>query len=124
LFVSKDYAGAIAKYTQAIELDGSDAAFWSNRSACYMETKQYQRALASAEMARQLRPDWPKACFRLAVARLALEQYEDAAMAAFEGLKLDEENDELKSLLRKCVRRGRAEHFRGQEEQGVGGGTI
>ena len=62
-------------------------------------------------MARTLKPDWTKACFRMAVARMALERYEDAAVSAWEGLQKDDSNSELKDLLQKCVRRGRKDHF-------------
>ena len=51
-----------------------------------------------------------KGCFRLANARMALGMYEDAAVAAFEGCKLDEGNSELKSLLKEAVSKGRQQH--------------
>lgn len=57
-------------------------------------------------------PEWPKACFRLAKARLALKLYEDAAVAAFEGCKLDDKNVDLKNLLRECVALGKEDHQR------------
>eukprot|EP01031_Cornospumella_fuschlensis_P036381 gene36381-44133_t len=41
--------------------------------------------------------------------------FEDAALAAFEGLKLDEKNQELKDLLQEAVRRGQQEHQRQQK---------
>jgi hypothetical protein len=41
---------------------------------------------------------------RMAVARLELGRYEDAAVAAWEGMQLDENNQELK-VLQKCVKR-------------------
>lgn len=47
---AKDLAGALAAYTEAIELDGSDAAFRSNRSAVYMSMKEYEKALVDAEV--------------------------------------------------------------------------
>lgn len=37
-----------------------------------------------AQVCRRLKPDWPKACYRMAVARLALGRFEDAALAAWE----------------------------------------
>jgi hypothetical protein len=38
---------------------------------------------------------------------LALGQHEDAAVAAFEGLNHDKENEELKQLLRDAVKKGK-----------------
>lgn len=55
LLKAKDLAGALAAYTEAIELDGSDAAFRSNRSAVYMSMKEYEKALVDAEVFRSVR---------------------------------------------------------------------
>lgn len=110
-FKKKEYEQAIDGYTAAIEHVPIEATYYSNRSACYMAMKKYEEALYDAVMTRTLKPDWPKACFRMAVARMALERYEDAAVSAWEGLQKDDSNSELKDLLQKCVRRGRKDHF-------------
>ena len=110
LFAKKEWKMAIDSYTRAIEEDPTDSTFYSNRSACYMQIKDCDAALQDAVICRQLKPDWPKACYRMAVARYALKRYEDAALSAWEGLKLDEENSELKQLLQKCVKQGRKVH--------------
>lgn len=109
-FANKEWQAAIDKYTEAIEVDPTDAKFYSNRSACYMEVKKYHDALQDAVICRQLLPQWSKACYRMAVARLALELYEDAALSAWEGLNQDEENEELRRLLQECIKKGRKEH--------------
>jgi ankyrin repeat protein len=97
-------------YSEAIDTDPTDATFYSNRSACYMHLGKPDLALADAVIARHLRPEWPKAAFRMAVARLELGRYEDAAVSAWEGMQLDEDNQELKALLQKCVKRGRKDY--------------
>jgi Flp pilus assembly protein TadD len=39
----KDYANAITKFTEAIELDGSsNAILFTNRAACYLGLKKYE----------------------------------------------------------------------------------
>ena len=50
----------------------------------------------------------------MATARMALEQYEDAAVAAFEGLKLDDENYELKKIMKTAIAMGRKENSKGK----------
>lgn len=50
LFAAKDLAGAVAAYTEAISLDGSDAAFRSNRSAVHMSMGAHEQALVDAEV--------------------------------------------------------------------------
>ncbi len=69
-----------------------------------------QDALLDAEVCRFLKPDWPKGCYRLGQARMACGLYEDAAVAAFEGMKLDNNNAELKKLTQEAVKRGKGEH--------------
>jgi tetratricopeptide (TPR) repeat protein len=109
-FKAGKYQLAIDAYTEALYLNKYNATYWSNRSACYLGLKEPTKALKDAEICRQLNPTWPRGCYRLASARLALGQYEDAAVAAFEGVKLDEHNQELKALLQKAVKLGQDEH--------------
>lgn len=47
---AKDLPGALAAYTEAIALDGSDAAFRSNRSAVHMSMGAHEEALVDAEV--------------------------------------------------------------------------
>ena len=109
---NKDYIAAIDFYTKAIRLRGDNETLWSNRSLCYLSMgKEYnQKALADAEVCRRLKPTWPRGCYRLACARLALGLYDDAAVAAFEVYKLDESNQELIDLLQKTVQLGKEDH--------------
>ena len=97
---------AIDGYTKSITANKYNATYWSNRSAAFMHIKDYQKALVDAEVCRRLKPDWAKGCYRLALARLALNQFEDAALAAFEGCKLEPDNKELKALLQDAVKKG------------------
>lgn len=110
LYKAGKFAEAIESYSAAIALDKMNAVYWSNRSACYLTMKENRQALLDAEVCRRLKPDWPKGCYRLAAARLAMGFYEDAAVAAFEGCKLDSTNEELKAIMQKAVRKGQEEH--------------
>ncbi len=109
-FSRKEWAMAIDEYTKAIEMQPHVATFYSNRSACYMSTQQYDLALHDAIVAQCMDPEWSKAYYRIAVARSALQRYEDAAVAAWEGLQKQPENEELQSLLRRCVKKGRTDY--------------
>lgn len=112
LFKQGKFQAAIDAYTEALYLNKFNATYWSNRSAAYMGLKKYPEAVKDAEICRQLKPDWPRGCYRLATARLAMNQFEDAAVAAFEGVKLDEHNKELKELLQRAVKLGQEDHKR------------
>lgn len=110
LYKNRDFQAAVNAYSEALLLNKFDATYWSNRSLCYLGLDRPNEALSDAEMCRQLKPDWFRAHYRVAAARLALHRFEDAAVAAFEGLKLDQDNRELKTLLQTAVRRGQEEH--------------
>ena len=106
----KEWDAAIEHYTAAIKLYPGDETYYSNRAACYMSKKMPKEALIDAVFARNIKPEWTKACYRMAAARLQLGRFEDAAVAAWEGLKMDPSNDEMKALVQKCVKKGKAVH--------------
>ncbi|GMH82092.1 hypothetical protein TrVE_jg12974 [Triparma verrucosa] len=109
-FKKKEWDAAIEHYTAAIKLYPGDETYYSNRAACYMSKKMPKEALIDAVFARNIKPEWSKACYRMAAARLQLGRFEDAAVAAWEGLKMDPSNDEMKALVQKCVKKGKAVH--------------
>lgn len=132
--LDKDYAKAIDFYTQAIQLDGSNNTLWGNRSACYLALNNAIincpvgdsevvavpsniLALRDAEICRSLDPKWIKGCYRLAMARLANNLFEDAAVAAFDGVTLDNNNADLKALLAKAVKLGQDDFQKKKKEQ-------
>jgi ankyrin repeat protein len=106
-YAQKEWSLAVDEYSAAIAIHPLDATYYSNRSAAHLALQQLDSALSDAVVARCLDPTWPKAAFRMAVARLALGRYEDAALAAWEGLQQDPDNEELQRLLQKCVKKGR-----------------
>jgi len=96
---AKDFAEAIAKYTEAIELDGSNVVYLSNRAAAYSSSSQHQKAVEDAEKAIELKPDFSKAYSRLGLARYALGD----AKASMEAYKkgLDVEGDKKSDAMSK-----------------------
>ncbi|KAG0516427.1 hypothetical protein BDA96_09G002200 [Sorghum bicolor] len=109
-FRRKDYLVAVDAYTQATELDPTDATVLSNRSLCWLRAGQAERALEDAKACRALRPDWAKACYREGAAHRLLQRFEDAANAFYEGVQLDPENKELVSAFREAIEAGRKFH--------------
>ncbi len=116
-YKDKKYEDALNSYSLAIQLHGCDETFWSNRSVVYLALNLPSEALADAEICRSLKPDWPKGCYRLGAARMACGLYEDAAVAAFEGIKLDNNNMDLKRLTQEAVKKGKEEYQRKQQQQ-------
>ncbi|KAF8388176.1 hypothetical protein HHK36_026842 [Tetracentron sinense] len=99
-YKTKDYLMAVDAYTQASDLDPSDATLLSNRSLCWIRLGQADHALADAQACRALRPDWPKGCYREGAALRLLQRFDEAANAFYEGVKLDPENKELVNAFR------------------------
>lgn len=115
-FKGKDFHMAVDAYTQAIDLDPTDAALHSNRSLCWIRLGQAEHALTDARACRALRPDWPKACYREGAALRLLQKYDEAANAFYEGVQLDPENKELVNAFREAVEAGRKFHGNDQEK--------
>ncbi|XP_047074829.1 ankyrin repeat and SOCS box protein 13-like [Lolium rigidum] len=99
----KNYFSASAFYTKAIDLDPSDATLFSNRSLCLLRQGNGHTALLDAIESRELRPDWPKACYRHGAALMSLEDYGGACEALLDGLKLDPKNAEMERALREAM---------------------
>ncbi|XP_057316344.1 stress-induced-phosphoprotein 1-like [Hydractinia symbiolongicarpus] len=88
---------AITFYTQAIELDGTNHVFYSNRSAAYAKKGEYENALQDAKKTVEIKPDWGKGYSRLGAALCYLNQETKALEAYQEGLKKDPNNAQLKT---------------------------
>lgn len=55
-----DFDTAIKLYTEAIALSPGNHILFSNRSAAFLKTGQFQKALQDAIKAKELSPEWPK----------------------------------------------------------------
>ena len=105
---ARDYDGAIATYTAALELspDGASShVFYSNRAAalCYLE--RYEEAEVDSETSIRLRPDYGKGWARLGLSRFFLHDYGAAVSAYQESLKYEPDNPASRSYLQKALRK-------------------
>lgn len=98
-FVAKKYGPAIENFTAAIEKDGTNHVFFSNRSAALLSVGRKLDALADARRCVELAPTWGKGFGRLGAALHALERYADAVAAYSQGIPLDASNSQLSSGL-------------------------
>ncbi|XP_063171659.1 tetratricopeptide repeat protein 28 isoform X2 [Candoia aspera] len=90
-----DFHRAILLYGEALGVDPQNCILYSNRSAAYMKTQQYDRALDDAVKAQILNPKWPKAYFRQGVALQYLGRHADALAAFASGLAQDPKSLQL-----------------------------
>ena len=106
-FVGGKYQDALDTYTKSLETDEWNAKVWANRSACKEKLNDYLEARKDAVTARSLDPTYLKAWFREGKAARAMNDFEGAAVAFFEGLRLDENNADLKNGFEEAVSEGR-----------------
>lgn len=60
------------KFTQAIAIEPQNHVLYSNRSAVYAATSDYQKALDDANKATEIKPDWAKGWSRKGAAARGL----------------------------------------------------
>ena len=77
---------AIEAYTKAINTDGTNHVYFSNRSAAYLKKGDANNALEDAVSTIALNPDFVKGYSRKGAALHALKRYNDAIAAFEEGL--------------------------------------
>jgi len=70
----KDYAGAIADYTKAIELDPNDAKAYYNRGNSKKNLKDYKGAITDYTKAIELKPDYVDAYYNRGTSKWYLKQ--------------------------------------------------
>lgn len=88
-FISKkEYSQAVKMYTEAIQLDPSQAIFFSNRALAYLELQKYQEVIDDCDKCLKLDPNNFKAYFRKGTAVFQLKRYEEALSVFKKGLNL------------------------------------
>mmetsp|Transcript_15099 Transcript_15099/g.35009 ORF Transcript_15099/g.35009 Transcript_15099/m.35009 type:complete len:566 (-) Transcript_15099:1716-3413(-) len=78
---------AISNYTKAIDLDGSNHVYYSNRSAAYLKKGEGNNALEDANSCIALNPQFAKGYSRKGAALHGLKRYNDSIAAYKEGLE-------------------------------------
>lgn len=77
-FSEKDYENAVKYYTEALELNASNAIYYSNRSLAYLRTECYGYALADATRALEIDKNYIKGYYRRATSNMALGKFKAA----------------------------------------------
>ncbi|KAK7883055.1 hypothetical protein WMY93_029229 [Mugilogobius chulae] len=91
-FKEKDYENAIKYYTEALELNPSNAIYYSNRSLAYLRTECYGYALADATKALEIDKNYIKGYYRRATSNMALGKFK-AALKDYETVVRVRPND-------------------------------
>jgi len=77
-----NFAGAIANYTQAIELDADYELAYYNRGLAYACREDYDRVISDMQEAIRLKPNWPEVHYTLGLA-YEYKKMDDKAIAAY-----------------------------------------
>lgn len=101
---AKNYSLAIDHYTSAINLDGTNHLFYSNRSAAYLSKGDAQHALDDANACLGLNPNFSKGFSRKGAALHTLKRYNDSISAFKEGLANFPDDKGLKNGLESVER--------------------
>ncbi|XP_029431969.1 small glutamine-rich tetratricopeptide repeat-containing protein beta isoform X2 [Rhinatrema bivittatum] len=96
----ENYGAAVDCYTQAVELDPSNAVYYCNRAAAQSKLGNCSEAIKDCERAIAIDPNYSKAYGRMGLALAAMNKYEEAIASYQKALNLDPENDSYKSNLK------------------------
>lgn len=93
-FRKSEWRDATVYYSRAIAYTPDDEKLFSNRSACYVKRKEYDKALNDARTCISLNQCWSKGYFRQGQALRGLRRWDDARHAFSEGKFRDPRNPE------------------------------
>jgi len=94
-FKAKDYTLAVTCFTEAIELEPENVAYYSNRSAAYSKAKNYSAALADAQKCVDLNASWGKGYVRKGSVLCLMGDFAKAVATYATGLAMDPTNEAL-----------------------------
>jgi stress-induced-phosphoprotein 1 len=99
-----NHSQAIEYYSKAINLDGANHVYYSNRSAAYLSAGDANNALEDANACLGLNPDFSKGYSRKGAALHALKRYNDSIAAYEQGLAKFPDDAGLKKGLEQVKR--------------------
>ncbi|GAB4853318.1 hypothetical protein Ancab_017497 [Ancistrocladus abbreviatus] len=103
-FKGRQWNKAVSYYTEAIELNGANATYYSNRAAAYLELGCFQQAEEDCSKAISLDKKNVKAYLRRGTARESLLRYKEAA-EDFKHARVLEPQNKAASLAEKRLRK-------------------
>lgn len=101
---NKDYNQALDFYSQAINLEPNNHIHYSNRSLCYFNLSQFEKALEDAEKCIEINQNWGKGYQRRGQSEYRLNKIWDSFASYSFGSLLDQSNQTIKSELQEIFK--------------------
>ncbi|KAH9314049.1 hypothetical protein KI387_022676, partial [Taxus chinensis] len=102
-FKKQQYPEAIKHYTEALRRNPNDPRVYSNRAACYTKLGALPEGLKDANKCIELDPTFTKGYSRKGAVQEFMKEFDKALETYQEGLKNDENNQELLDGIKRCV---------------------
>lgn len=99
---NKEYEEALKCYTEAVQADPADHIHYSNRSVCFYNMGNFEKALEDADECIKIKPDWGKGYLRKGMAEMKADKLEESVVSYKKGLELDPNNQQLKDNLQEA----------------------
>jgi len=109
LFAAGNYAAAIEQYLQAVAVDATVPAYWSNMAACYEKLKKYEEMADAARSCIKADKTFIKGYFRLATAQKQMNDLSGCIKTLESGLAVNSSNADLKQMKKDVTELQRAE---------------
>ncbi|KAL4074176.1 phosphoprotein phosphatase [Scleroderma citrinum] len=98
-FISHNFTEAVKLYSEAIEVNPTDATFWCNRAAARTKLEEYGFALADASKAIEIDPKYTKAYYRRATCYLQIAKPQIAIADFKKVLAFEPKNETVRTQL-------------------------
>lgn len=103
-FFEDDFPLAVHLYSQAIDLDPSNADFFADRAQAHIKLNNFTEAVSDANKAIELNSSLTKAYLRKGTACLKLKEYHTAKVALETGASLCQNDSRFTKLIDECNR--------------------
>jgi len=99
LMRTEKFSDALAMYTKAIEIDGSNPVFYCNRAAAHSKMDNHGQAVEDCQRAVDMDPSYSKAYGRLGLAYSSMDRHKEAVDNFKKALQLEPDNESYRSNL-------------------------
>lgn len=108
-FKGGQYKEAIAEYQQAVKLDATVPAYWSNMAACFEKINEYEQMADAGRNCIKADRLFIKGYFRLATALKAMNDLPECIKTLESGLAIQSNNADLKKMKKEVTELQRGE---------------